>query len=66
MQIMLNGQAHQAPDAASLAEVVRAVSDRETGIAVALNSDVVPRSAWPATAVAEGDRIDVVTAVQGG
>jgi sulfur carrier protein len=45
---------------------VRRISDRSTGIAVALNSEVVPRGDWPATAVRPGDRIDVVTAVQGG
>jgi len=66
MQITLNGQAHQASDALSVAELVRTISDRETGIAVALNSAVVPRSSWPSTPVAEGDRVDVVTAVQGG
>jgi sulfur carrier protein len=66
VQITLNGQAHDATEATSLHELVRQVSDRQTGIAVALNSTVIPRSSWPDTAIAEGDRIDVVTAVQGG
>ncbi len=66
MQIILNGQAHHSPDAASVQDLVRTISDRRTGIAVALNSAVVPRSSWPKTAVHEGDRVDVVTAVQGG
>ncbi len=66
MQITLNGQAHQATEPTSVAELVRSISDRETGIAVALNSAVVPRSSWPSTPVAPGDRVDVVTAVQGG
>lgn len=66
MQILLNGKAHQATAEASVQELVRAVSDRESGIAVALNSAVVPRSSWSDTRVREGDRVDVVTAVQGG
>lgn len=65
MQIILNGQDHSV-DVASVQELVRTISDRESGIAVALNSAVVPRSSWPSTAVNEGDRVDVVTAVQGG
>lgn len=66
MQITLNGQAHQAADDASVQELVRTVSDRQSGIAVALNSTVVPRSSWPDIRLNEGDRVDVVTAVQGG
>lgn len=36
------------------------------GLAVARNGEVVPRSAWGTIALAPGDRIDVVGAVQGG
>ncbi len=66
MQITVNGKAHRAGGELSLAELVRQVSDRQTGIAVALNATVVPRSRWPETRLSEGDRVDVVTAVQGG
>ena len=66
MQIILNGSARELAGQPCLAELVRQLSDRETGIAVAVNSAVVPRSNWPTTAVHDGDRIDVVTAVQGG
>ncbi|HWJ10607.1 MAG TPA: sulfur carrier protein ThiS [Nocardioides sp.] len=36
------------------------------GIAVAVNGEVVPRTAWPAVVLADGDAVEVVTAVQGG
>jgi sulfur carrier protein len=36
------------------------------GIAVALNGEVVPRSAWDATDLHPGDRVEVLTAAQGG
>lgn len=36
------------------------------GVAVALNETVVPRGLWGATTVRPGDRVEVVTAVQGG
>jgi sulfur carrier protein len=66
VQIMVNGQSRETVDGLSLAELVREISDRSTGVAVAVNSEVVPRGSWPDTAVRPGDRVDVVTAVQGG
>ncbi|MDQ2838325.1 MAG: sulfur carrier protein ThiS [Actinomycetota bacterium] len=66
MQITLNGQPRLATDDISLTELVHQVSDRVTGIAVALNSEVVPRGSWDSTVLSAGDRVDVVTAVQGG
>nr|WP_311342930.1 sulfur carrier protein ThiS [Corynebacterium riegelii] len=38
----------------------------EAGTAVALDGDVVPRSAWGSTKLASGARVDILTAVQGG
>lgn len=36
------------------------------GIAVAVDAEVVPRGEWGSFAVAEGARVEVVQAVQGG
>ena len=36
------------------------------GVAVARNSDIVPRSQWFATTLEAGDDFEIVTAVQGG
>ena len=36
------------------------------GVAVARNAEVVHRSQWHGTALADGDDIELVTAVQGG
>lgn len=36
------------------------------GVAVAVNGGVVPRSAWPAQVLADGDRVLVIQATQGG
>ncbi|RKQ37074.1 sulfur carrier protein ThiS [Kocuria tytonis] len=36
------------------------------GIAVAVDDAVIPRSLWSATAVAAGQSVEIVTAVQGG
>lgn len=37
-----------------------------SGIAVAINQRVIPRSQWDTTTVTAGDRLDILTAVQGG
>jgi sulfur carrier protein len=66
MQLIINGESQLDDGAGSLAELVGRVSDRETGIAVAVNGEVVPRSTWNLVHLQDGDRVDVVTAVQGG
>jgi sulfur carrier protein len=35
-------------------------------VAAAVGGEVVPRKKWAATPVQDGDRIEIVTAVQGG
>jgi sulfur carrier protein len=66
VRITVNGLPREAADELSLGELMREISDRSTGIAVAVNSEVVPRGSWGDTSIRPGDRIDVVTAVQGG
>jgi sulfur carrier protein len=66
INIRLNGDDHQLPVAATLADAVREVTAAGSGIAVALDGDVVPRSAWPTTGLHPGARVEVLTAVQGG
>ncbi len=44
----------------------QAADGRKLGVAVARNSEVVPRSQWYVTALADGDDVELVTAVQGG
>ena len=44
----------------------KAVDTGQRGIAVALNGAIVPRAAWPQTALRPGDSIEIVRALQGG
>ncbi|TDW26960.1 sulfur carrier protein ThiS [Cryobacterium psychrophilum] len=44
----------------------QAVDGGRLGVAVARNSEVVPRSRWATTVLEAGDDVEVVTAVQGG
>lgn len=66
MKITINGAEHEAEDGSSVAGVVASVTVQPAGVAVALNDQVVPRTDWKTTIVREADRIEVLTAVQGG
>jgi sulfur carrier protein len=66
VQVKLNGDARQLPDGASVAEAVAALTRLASGVAAAVNGDVVPRGAWSDTPLRDGDQVEVVTAVQGG
>jgi sulfur carrier protein len=66
MKVIVNGEPRELADGTSLAEVVASVTTARTGVAAALNDEVVRRSAWEATTLRDDDRIEVLTAVQGG
>lgn len=66
MHVTLNGGSADVVQAVTLAELVPTISDRVSGIAVTHNGEVIPRSGWAKVVLSEGDRVDVVTAVQGG
>jgi len=66
--IVVNGQPRDLPDGTALADLVAdLVGDGSgRGVAVAVNGDVVPRASWAATRLAAGDRVEILTATQGG
>ncbi len=51
---------------ASATDLVGALGFREDRVALEKNGEIVPRANWPATSIAEGDRIEVVHFVGGG
>ena len=66
MKMTVNGEPREAPAGATVAQVVATVTGQPSGVAAAVNGEVVPRRAWPATTLQDGDQVEVVTAVQGG
>jgi thiazole synthase len=68
MRVELNGEPAILPDGAMVREAVRAsgASGDQRGVAVALDGDVVPRSEWDRTQLREGQRVEVLAAIQGG
>ncbi|MDK9498952.1 sulfur carrier protein ThiS [Streptomyces katrae] len=66
MTISVNGEPREIAAGTTLDAVVATLTTASSGVAAALNETVVPRGQWPATPVDEGDRIEILTAVQGG
>jgi sulfur carrier protein len=63
--ITVNGEPRDV--AGTVEEVLAALGiEAQRGVAVAVDAEVVPRGAWATTAVADGARVEIVTAVQGG
>ena len=66
MNIVVNGERRRIAAGTALDALVAALTPAPSGVAAALNETVVPRAQWPATPLSEGDRVEVLTAVQGG
>ncbi|MEU9209970.1 sulfur carrier protein ThiS [Streptomyces sp. NPDC048415] len=66
MNIFVNGERQRIDTGTALDTLVATLTPAPSGVAAALNETVVPRAQWSSTALSEGDRIEVLTAVQGG
>ncbi|MFJ6698693.1 sulfur carrier protein ThiS [Streptomyces sp. NPDC091272] len=66
VHVTMNGEGHQVSVGTTLGDLVATLTRAHAGVAAALNETVVPRGRWAATALGDGDRVEVLTAVQGG
>ena len=76
--ITFNGTARNVPWETTITDLVAGATRRpllpdgrpadggRLGVAVAVDAAVVPRSSWSRTTVAEGQTVEIVTAIQGG
>jgi sulfur carrier protein len=64
--VSVNGEPRELAPGLTLDRLVAAFTTAPSGVAAAVNETVVPRGQWPATALRDGDRVEVLTAVQGG
>jgi sulfur carrier protein len=64
--VSVNGVQQALAGGTTVDDVVCLIAPERRGIAVAVNGEVVPRSAWPQTTFRGGDRVEVLTAAQGG
>jgi len=64
--VHVNGAPRVLPSPLGLDALVAEFTRSAGGVAAALNETVVPRAHWAATTLADGDRVEILTAVQGG
>lgn len=65
--VEVNGERTELGDVAHVIDAIRqAGAEPARGIAVAVDGEVVPRSAWEETRLHEGQKVEVVGAIQGG
>ncbi|MFI8994836.1 sulfur carrier protein ThiS [Streptomyces sp. NPDC053542] len=64
--VSVNGEPREIPGGLPLDRLVATLTTAASGVAAAVNEEVVPRSQWAATPLGDGDRVEVLTAVQGG
>ena len=66
MIVQVKGEEKDLAPHCALLELVATLDLKPERVAVELNGLVVPRTAWPATELSEGDRIEIVHFVGGG
>jgi sulfur carrier protein len=66
VQVWINGKPGELAEGARVPDALTLLGVPATGVAVAVDGAVVPRAAWADTVLADGARVEVLTAVQGG
>jgi sulfur carrier protein len=68
VNVVVNGRSRNVAEDSTVEDVVREVRGEgvHSGVAVARNGEILPRAAGKDPRVADGDRIEVLAAVQGG
>jgi sulfur carrier protein len=64
--VQVNGERRSLTAPVVLEALVASFTTAPSGVAAAVNETVVPRTRWAATPLADGDRVEILTAVQGG
>ncbi|MCX4732579.1 sulfur carrier protein ThiS [Streptomyces sp. NBC_01363] len=66
VSVSVNGEVRLLAAGTTLDTLVATLTAALSGVAAAVNETVVPRGQWSAAALRDGDRVEVLTAVQGG
>ena len=66
MRLLLNGEERDVADVVTIADLVAALGLDARKVAVERNLEIAPRSTYGDTALADGDRIEIVTFIGGG
>ena len=66
VRVILNGEEHLLPAGTTILEFLQRLNVPPVGVAVAVNYEVVQKTSLETTLIHEGDRIEIIRAVQGG
>ena len=66
MHVWINGERRKLAAGARVPDALKVLGAPASGVAVAVDGQVVRRAAWATTERADGARVEVLTAVQGG
>ena len=66
MNIALNGEKKEVPDGLTVLGLLELLNIQPVRVAVELNLDIVKKSVYSTTSIKEGDRLEVVSFMQGG
>lgn len=66
MRLLLNGEEREIAGVSNVADLVAFLGLDPRKVAVERNLEIVPRSIYAATLLADGDRIEIVTFIGGG
>ena len=66
MHVTINGEPHDVPDGIDLHRLIALLELRPEMVAVERNMELVRRADYASCALADGDRLEIVTLVGGG
>ncbi len=66
MKIILNGEAFEAPEGISVADLIEQLGLADKRLALERNREIVPRSQYAEVALQPADEIEIVHAIGGG
>jgi thiamine biosynthesis protein ThiS len=66
MRLTVNGETREAPQGATLADLLASLGIDARRVAVERNREIAPRSRWAEIALADGDALEIVQFVGGG
>lgn len=66
ISVTVNGQIRPVPQAATVTQLLSSIGLDGRKVAVERNLEIVPRSLWASTPLADGDALEIVAFIGGG
>ena len=66
MRLTVNGETREAPDSATLADLLASLGIEGKRVAVERNREIAPKSLWETIVLSDGDQLEIVQFVGGG